>query len=181
MTTWLNDDFWCNHFLLVSNFWNTVSEDPYYCGLSARVPKFDRVVPLKKSNKNQNVIVPKRMSVAYLQHPMIFAAAPPATNAGFPAVNSLFCPSFFVIFTTVCDFIITIFHFHFQFESHSTFLFLINYSGCSMFFSLSRFLLLHKCQCWNWADTAISGEAATISQTMSYAKTQLPANDVACS
>lgn len=56
---------------------DTVSEDPYYCGLSARVPKFDRsVVPLKKSNKNQNVIsVPKRMSVAYLQHPLVFAAS----------------------------------------------------------------------------------------------------------
>lgn len=54
-----------------------MSEDPYYCGLSARVPTFDRIVPLKKSNKNQNVIVPKRMSVAYLQHPMIFAGTPP--------------------------------------------------------------------------------------------------------
>lgn len=54
-----------------------VSEDPYYCGLSARVPKFDRsVVPLKKSNKNQNVVsVPKRMSVAYLQNPLVFAAS----------------------------------------------------------------------------------------------------------
>lgn len=54
-----------------------VSEDPYYCGLSARVPKFDRsVVPLKKSNKTQNQIsVPKRMSVAYLQHPVVFAAS----------------------------------------------------------------------------------------------------------
>lgn len=73
-----------------------VIEDPYYCGLSARVPKFDRVVPLKKSNKSQNVIVPKRMSVAYLQHPMIFAAAP-ATN-GFQAVITLFFSSFSVHF-----------------------------------------------------------------------------------
>lgn len=67
------------HFLI------TVIEDPYYCGLSARVPKFDRVVPLKKSNKSQNVIVPKRMSVAYLQHPMIFAATPAANT--FQAVS----------------------------------------------------------------------------------------------
>lgn len=58
----------------------TVSEDPYYCGLSARVPKFDRIIPLKKCNKNQNVIVPKRMSVAYLQHPMMLTAATPAPS-----------------------------------------------------------------------------------------------------
>lgn len=55
----------------------TVSEDPYYCGLSARVPKFDRaIIPLKKSNKQQQsgLAVPKRMSIAYLQHPLVFAA-----------------------------------------------------------------------------------------------------------
>lgn len=64
----------------------TVIEDPYYCGLSARVPKFDRIIPLKKSNKNQNVIVPKRMSVAYLQHPMIFSATPSSPPNGYLAV-----------------------------------------------------------------------------------------------
>lgn len=61
----------------------TVTEDPYYCGLSARVPKFDRaVVPVKKSNKcNQNVMaVPKRMSVAYLHHPLVY---PPAPGSGY--------------------------------------------------------------------------------------------------
>lgn len=61
-------------------FFQIVSEDPYYCGLSARVPKFDRIIPLKKSNKNQNVIVPKRMSVAYLQHPMMLTPGSPSNN-----------------------------------------------------------------------------------------------------
>lgn len=65
----------------------TVIEDPYYAGLSARVPKFDRIIPLKKSNKNQNVIVPKRMSVAYLQHPMIFTPATGTPNNGYQVVR----------------------------------------------------------------------------------------------
>ncbi|XP_055311639.1 kinesin-related protein 10-like isoform X2 [Sitodiplosis mosellana] len=67
-----------------------VIEDPYYCGLSARVPKFDRITPLKKSNKNQNVIVPKRMSVAYLQHPMIFTPTTgTSTGNGYPAQHPI--------------------------------------------------------------------------------------------
>ena len=50
----------------------TVAEDPYYCGLSARVPKFDRTTIKKSSNNNRNQMnVPKRMSVAYLQHPAL--------------------------------------------------------------------------------------------------------------
>lgn len=71
----------------------TVTEDPYYCGLSARVPKFDKrnsniisaaiiAQPAppqnmsKKSSRNQlNVAVPKRMSIAYLQHPMPYVTA----------------------------------------------------------------------------------------------------------
>lgn len=48
------------------------------------MPKFDRaIIPLKKSNKNHNVIaVPKRMSIAYLQHPLVFTA--PGTGYQYP-------------------------------------------------------------------------------------------------
>lgn len=49
-----------------------VTEDPYYCGLSARTPKFEKTT-LKKQSKNQ-IAVPKRMSVAYLQHPVSYVA-----------------------------------------------------------------------------------------------------------
>lgn len=48
----------------------SVTEDPYYCGLSARTPKFEKAT-LKKQSKNQ-VVAPKRMSVAYLQHPVSY-------------------------------------------------------------------------------------------------------------
>lgn len=48
----------------------SVTEDPYYCGLSARTPKFEKTT-LKKQSKNPNV-APKRMSVAYLQHPVSY-------------------------------------------------------------------------------------------------------------
>lgn len=47
-----------------------VTEDPYYCGLSARTPKFEKTT-LKKQSKN-HIAVPKRMSVAYLQHPVAY-------------------------------------------------------------------------------------------------------------
>lgn len=68
-----SDEFWL---LIGFRPLRLVSEDPYYCGLSARVPKFEcAVVPKKKSNKSQNVVpVPKRMSVAYLQHPLLLTA-----------------------------------------------------------------------------------------------------------
>ncbi|KAJ6642233.1 hypothetical protein Bhyg_07180 [Pseudolycoriella hygida] len=49
-----------------------VTEDPYYCGLSARTPKFEKTT-LKKQSKN-HIAVPKRMSVAYLQHPVAYVA-----------------------------------------------------------------------------------------------------------
>lgn len=60
--------------VLQENFFRfSVTEDPYYCGLSARTPKFEKTTTLKKQSKNQ-IVVPKRMSVAYLQHPVTYVA-----------------------------------------------------------------------------------------------------------